>query len=85
MTKATKYAQSYVLVSAFEYIHDESGLMPIMRSMSEIAGNTSLLIASEYLSNANNGKGLMLGGVAGVTPTEVVIIGAGTVGECALP
>lgn len=68
---------------AFEYIHDESGLMPFMRSMSEIAGNTSLLIASEYLSNANSGKGLMLGGVAGVTPTEVVIIGAGTVGECA--
>ena len=68
---------------AFEYIQDESGLMPIMRSMSEIAGNTSLLIASEYLSNANNGKGLMLGGIAGVTPTEVVIIGAGTVGECA--
>ena len=57
--------------------------MPFMRSMSEIAGNTSLLIASEYLSNANSGKGLMLGGVAGVTPTEVVIIGAGTVGECA--
>ena len=51
--------------------------------MSEIAGNTALLIASEYLSNVNNGKGLMLGGVAGVTPTEVVIIGAGTVGECA--
>ena len=68
---------------AFEHIHDESGLMPFMRSMSEIAGNTSLLIASEYLSNANSGKGLMLGGVAGVTPTEVVIIGAGTVGECA--
>lgn len=68
---------------AFEYIQDESGLMPIIRSMSEIAGNTSLLIASEYLSNANNGKGLMLGGIAGVTPSEVVIIGAGTVGECA--
>lgn len=68
---------------AFEYIQDESGLMPIIRSMSEIAGNTSLLIASEYLSNINNGKGLMLGGIAGVTPTEVVIIGAGTVGECA--
>ena len=68
---------------AFEYIQDESGFMPVIRSMSEIAGNTSLLIASEYLSNANNGKGLMLGGIAGVAPTQVVIIGAGTVGECA--
>lgn len=68
---------------AYEYIQDEVGMMPLIRSMSEIAGNTSLLIASEYLSNAHQGKGLMLGGIAGVTPTEVVIIGAGTVGECA--
>ncbi len=51
--------------------------------MSEIAGNTSILIASEYLSNVNEGKGLMLGGVAGISPTDVVIIGAGTVGEYA--
>ena len=72
-----------VTALAYEFIQDESGMMPLMRSMSEIAGNTALLIASEYLSNVNNGKGLMLGGVAGVTPTEVVIIGAGTVGECA--
>tara|TARA_B100001142_G_C14348697_1_gene661095 strand:- start:12113 stop:12841 length:729 start_codon:yes stop_codon:yes gene_type:complete len=51
--------------------------------MSEIAGNTSLLIAGEYLSNINNGKGLMLGGISGLIPTSVVIIGAGTVGEYA--
>ena len=86
-TQSKEYIEQLLLKKitalAFEYIHDESGLMPFMRSMSEIAGNTSLLIASEYLSNANSGKGLMLGGVAGVTPTEVVIIGAGTVGECA--
>lgn len=68
---------------AFEFIQDECGLMPLMRSMSEIAGNTSILIASEFLSNVNGGKGLMLGGIAGVTPTEVVVIGAGTVGEFA--
>jgi alanine dehydrogenase len=68
---------------AFEFIQDECGLMPLMRSMSEIAGNTSILIASECLSNVNGGKGLMLGGIAGVTPTEVVVIGAGTVGEFA--
>ena len=68
---------------AYEFIQDDSGMMPLIRSMSEIAGNTSILIASEYLSNINNGKGLLLGGITGVTPTEVVIIGAGTVGEFA--
>lgn len=65
---------------SFENIEDEDGLIPVVRSMSEIAGSTSVLIAAEYLSNANNGKGYMLGGVSGVPPTDVVIIGAGTVG-----
>jgi alanine dehydrogenase len=51
--------------------------------MSEIAGNTSILIASEYMSTTNGGRGMMLGGISGVPPTEVVIIGAGTVGEFA--
>ena len=68
---------------AIEQIRDIQGELPLLRSMSEIAGNTSLLIASEYLSNVNKGKGLMLGGITGVPPTEVVIIGAGTVGEYA--
>ena len=68
---------------AFEYIQDKQAKLPIVRSMSEIAGNTSLLIASEYLSNINNGKGLMLGGISGLLPTSVVIIGAGTAGEYA--
>ncbi|MEN9978626.1 MAG: hypothetical protein RLZZ569_1251, partial [Bacteroidota bacterium] len=49
----------------------------------EIAGTTSVLIAGELLSSFNDGKGMMLGGVAGVQPTEVVVIGAGTVGEYA--
>lgn len=68
---------------SFENMEDEDGIVPVVRSMSEIAGNTSILIAAEYLSNANNGKGFMLGGVSGVPPTEVVIIGAGTVGTFA--
>ena len=67
----------------FEFIKDNQGKLPIVRSMSEIAGNTSLLIAGEYLSNINNGKGLMLGGISGLIPTSVVVIGAGTVGEYA--
>ncbi|MFN4234366.1 MAG: alanine dehydrogenase [Bacteroidia bacterium] len=72
-----------VTAVAFDFIKDDEGIFPIVRSMSEIAGNTAILIAAEYLSNVNNGQGLMLGGISGVAPTEVVIIGAGTVGQFA--
>jgi alanine dehydrogenase len=72
-----------VTAIAYDYIKDEDGIFPIIRSMSEIAGNTSILIAAEYLSNINNGNGSMFGGIIGTSPTEVVILGAGTVGEFA--
>lgn len=68
---------------AFERIRDNNGEMPFVESMSEIAGITSLLIASEYLSNLHGGKGVLLGGISGVMPTEVVILGANTAGEAA--
>lgn len=68
---------------SFEYLEDEGGHLSVVRAMSEIVGATSVLIAAEYLSNVFDGKGLMLGGVTGVPPTEMVIIGAGTVGEFA--
>lgn len=68
---------------AWDYIQDEHNIFTVVRAMGEIAGNTSILIASELLSNYNTGKGIMMGGVAGVRPTEVVILGAGTVGEYA--
>jgi alanine dehydrogenase len=70
-----------VTAIAFEQIRDNNGVMPVVESMSEICGITSLLIASEYLSNMHGGKGVMLGGITGVTPTEVVILGANTAGE----
>ena len=66
---------------AYEFIEDKVGGMPIIRAMSEIAGSTVMLIAAEYLSTAKNGKGIILGGITGVPPTKVVIIGAGTVAE----
>ena len=72
-----------VTAVAYEYIRDESGIYPIIQAMSEIVGSTAILIAAEYLSNAFSGKGELLGGVAGIPPTEVVILGAGTVGEYA--
>lgn len=86
-TRRKKYFKALmkkgVTALSFENIKDEDGIVPVVRSMSEIAGGTSILIAAEYLSNANDGKGFMLGGVSGVPPTEVVIIGAGTVGTYA--
>lgn len=68
---------------AWDFIKDEEGIYPIIRAMGEIAGNTSIQVASEYLSADRGGQGLMLGGISGVAPAEVVIIGAGTVGEFA--
>ena len=68
---------------AFELIEDKVGGMPVVRAMSEIAGSNVMLIAAEYLSTAGGGKGIIMGGITGVPPTEVVILGAGTVGEYA--
>lgn len=68
---------------AFESIRDQDGAYPVVRAMSSIAGSTSILVAAEYLSNVNKGKGVMLGGISGITPTEVVILGASTAGEFA--
>jgi len=69
---------------SFEKIQDEHKCYPAVRTMSSIAGTTSILIAAEYLSNMRGGKGVMLGGIAGITPTEVVILGAGTAAEYAV-
>ncbi|MCU0437560.1 MAG: alanine dehydrogenase [Raineya sp.] len=68
---------------AYEYIQDKAGGIPVVRAMSEIAGSTVMLIAAEYLSSVNKGRGVILGGITGVPPTKVVILGAGTVAEYA--
>ena len=78
-----KLMDKKITAIAYDYIQDEDGIFPVVRSMSEIAGNASILIASECLSNLNHGKGLLMGGIAGVSSTDVVILGAGTVGEFA--
>lgn len=78
-----KLIRKKVTALAFEKIKDSNDEMPVMESMSEICGVTSILIASDYLSNHHGGKGVMLGGITGVTPTEVVIVGANTAGEYA--
>lgn len=75
--------QKRVTAFAYDGICDRDGAFPVVAAMSAIAGSTSILVAAEYLSNVNKGKGVMLGGVTGITPTEVVILGAGTAGEFA--
>lgn len=79
----SKLRTKKITALAYEYMRDETEVLPVIQAMSEIVGSTSILIASEYLSNTMSGKGELLGGVTGIPPTEVVIIGAGTVGEYA--
>ena len=78
-----KMMEKKVTAVSFENLKDDSGHNPIVRSMSEIAGSAIMLIAGQYLSNANNGKGVLVGGISGIPPTKVIIIGAGIVGEYA--
>lgn len=78
-----KMTKKRITALAFDFMRDKSGTMPVVRAMSEIAGSTVMLIAAEYLSSHEEGKGVILGGVTGVPPTKVVIVGAGTVGEYA--
>ncbi|TXE11643.1 alanine dehydrogenase [Seonamhaeicola algicola] len=86
-TQTKKYfealAAKRITALAFEFIKDADGTYPAVKSLSEIAGTASVLIASELLSNPHTGNGLMFGNISGVPPVEVVILGAGTVGEFA--
>ncbi len=86
-TQTKKYfetlAAKRITALAFEFIRDEDGAYPAVRALSELAGTASVLIASELLSNSSDGNGLMFGNISGVPPIEVVILGAGTVGEFA--
>lgn len=75
--------QKRITALGFEHLKDDSGTYPIVRSMSEIAGSAVMLIAGQYLGSPNNGKGVLLGGISGIPPTKVIIIGAGVVGEFA--
>jgi alanine dehydrogenase len=78
-----KMMEKRITAISFENLKDDSGSYPIVRSMSEIAGSAAMLIAAQYLSSANHGKGVLLGGISGIAPTKVIIIGAGIVGEYA--
>ena len=72
-----------LIAIGYEFIQDAEGGLPLIRAMSEIAGSTVMMIAAEYLSSTRGGRGIILGGITGVPPTKVVILGAGTVAEFA--
>ncbi len=86
-TQSKKYfetiASKRITAIAFDYIQDELGAYSVVNSLSEIAGTSSILIASEIMSTVNGGNGLLMGNISGVPPTDIVIFGAGTVGEFA--
>jgi alanine dehydrogenase len=73
-----KMMQKKITAVAFEYMKDEEGGLPVMHSLSEISGIVSMTIASELLSNSSNGKGVLFGGVTGISPASVMILGADT-------
>lgn len=79
-----KMMEKKLTAVSFENLKDEFGSYPIVRSMSEIAGSALMLIAGQYLSSFNKGKGVLLGSISGIPPTKVVVIGAGIVGETAV-
>lgn len=76
-------AKKRITAVAFDFIKDEHNSYPIVKSLSEIAGTASILIAAELMSGINKGNGLLFGNIGGVPPSSVVIFGAGTVGEYA--
>jgi alanine dehydrogenase len=78
-----KLLKKKIISLAMEYLQSDDGTFPIVRIMSEIAGMGSMLTAAELLTNQNNGRGVLLGGISGVPPAKVVILGAGVVGEFA--
>src|SRR6185503_6497449 len=78
-----KMMEKRITAISFENLKDDSDSYPIVRSMSEIAGSAVMLIAGQYLGSANHGKGVLLGGISGIAPTKVLVIGAGIVGEYA--
>lgn len=67
----------------FEFIRDTDGTFPIVRMMHEITGALSIQLATRFLESTSGGRGLILGGISGIPPATVVILGSGIIGEWA--
>jgi alanine dehydrogenase len=72
--------EAKIVAIAYETLHDRNGRLPCLTPMSEIAGKMSIQEGAKYLEKPSMGRGILLGGVPGVAPAHVVILGAGTVG-----
>jgi len=72
-----------VAAVAYETIQPDDGSLPLLKPMSEVAGKMSIQVGASSLEKAHGGKGILLGGVPGVKPARVAIIGGGVVGTCA--
>lgn len=80
-----KIKSKKITAFAMEYIQSDDGNYPIVKIMSEIAGSCAVLTAAEYLTNNyDHGRGMLLGGISGVPPAKIVILGAGVVAESAI-
>jgi alanine dehydrogenase len=73
--------QNKITTIAYEQIQMADGSMPVLRPLSQIGGQLAAQIAARYLQTNFGGKGILIGGIAGIPPAEVVIIGGGTAGS----
>ena len=78
-----KLLQKRVTNIAYEYLEDDEGGKPVVQLMSQISGSTSIILFNEYMSKSRDGKGVLLGSITGISPTELVILGSGTAAEFA--
>jgi alanine dehydrogenase len=82
-TKIANLQSKEITAIGWEIIQENDGTLPVLRPISEVAGRMIPQIAATLAQNNSGGKGILLGGVPGVPPAEVAIIGAGTVGSAA--
>ncbi len=75
-----KLLEARVDAIAYETIREPDGSLPLLTPMSEVAGRMAVQVGARYLEQENGGRGVLLGGVPGVSPAEVAILGGGTVG-----
>jgi alanine dehydrogenase len=75
-----KLLESKVIGIAYETVRDRQGTLPLLTPMSEVAGRMSVQVGATYLEKERGGRGILLGGVPGVPPAHVTIIGGGVVG-----
>ncbi len=72
--------KSKAICIAYETVEDEDGTLPLLTPMSEVAGRMAIQQGAKYLEKPVKGKGVLLGGVPGVAPGKVLVLGAGVVG-----